>query len=84
MKTFKKLAPDNYETISNNYVIRCMNITVIIMLVIWILNATELFPFNKNTMILCMTPSLIIYAVGMICWFLIGTHHKSMKYFIIL
>lgn len=84
MKTFRKLAPDNYETISNNYVIRCMNITVIIMLVIWILNATEVFPFNKNTMILCMTPSLIIYAVGMICWFLIGTHHKSMKYFIIL
>ena len=66
MKTFKKLAPDNYETISNNYVIRCMNITVIIMLVIWILNATEVFPFNKKTMIQCMTPSLIIYVIGII------------------
>lgn len=84
IKTFKKLAPDNYETISNNYVIRCMNITVIIMLVIWILNATEVFPFNKKTMIQCMTPSLIIYVIGMLCWFLIGTHHKIMKYFIIL
>lgn len=84
MKIIKKVQPKTGEALSNQYVIHCMNITVAIMFVIWLLTILDIFLVNKRVMSYCVGLSLIIYLIGMICWYKLGIDKSYIKYFIIL
>ena len=84
MSLIDKLQPQKPDAKSSYYVIHCMDITIIIMLGIWILNITGVFPLNKEITFYCMITSLIVYVAGMICWFILGINRRRMKYFVIL
>lgn len=80
----KRLQAKSSEAIANKYVIHCMNITMIIISGIWFLNIIDIFLVSKRVMAVSVGLSLVVYAVGMICWIFTGIEKKCVKYFMIL
>jgi diguanylate cyclase (GGDEF)-like protein len=80
----KKLQANSGEATSNQYVIHCMNVTILILIGIWLLNILDIFLVSKKVMTYSILLSLIVYLIGMICWISIGINKRCMKYFIIL
>lgn len=84
MRLSTKLIPKNSEATANKYVIQCMHITMLIVLIAWTLNALNIFIVNQKIMSFCAVLTTVVYLIGVICWYIFGINHKSVKYFILL
>lgn len=74
----------NPELTANRYVLRCLTITMFIVVVIWVLNATNIFIINKAVTNFAFISSLACYAIGLIVCCTCDMSKGWMKYFIML
>lgn len=79
----KFLHPTTHDGIANKYVIRCMHITMLIVLVVWFLNMIDVFIVSKTVMSTSVAISMGLYVVGLVCFGIFGIDRSIMKYFVI-
>lgn len=74
----------NTDLIGNRYALRCLTITMIMVGVIWILNATNIFIINKNVTNFAFASSFSCYVLGLIFCYKCDMSKRWVKYFIML
>lgn len=79
----KLLKATTEDGVANLYVIRCMHVTMVFLLVIWLLNILQIFRVDETVMGVSVLLSLILYLIGIVCWKIFDINKPVMKYFII-
>lgn len=73
----------NAEETANRYAIRCISITVLLVIVIWLLNQLNLFIIDKQITTATFSGCLLCYFIGLLPCIVSDISKPCMKYYII-
>lgn len=74
---------DDQEYIANKYVIKCLNVTMSVYLITFVLNLLGVFVIKQELMFKAFFPSLISYAFVLIVVRCVSLSNPKVKYFIL-
>ena len=74
---------ENPEVMPNRYAFRCMNITMLMIIAIWLLNVLNIFIIDKGVTNIAFILCVVVYVVGMLVCAINGSGKRWIKYFVL-
>lgn len=75
---------EDKEYIANTYVMRCLNVTIVVFLITFALNILGIFTIKQHLMMKCFVPIMSIYMLLLVVYKFMSRSDKKMKYILLL